>query len=63
MDDFVFDPKHMTPRWGVGSRFQTLMARIFGRRLEGADGRHTIVGYEWRGRVYVVSERSHGQSD
>lgn len=57
MEDFVFKPEHMTPRWGIGSRFQTLIARLFGRRVEGTDGRHTTVGYLWRGRVYVVSSR------
>lgn len=50
-------PKVPTPRWGIGSRFQTWMARLFGERVEGTDGNYTIIGYRWRGRVYFVTER------
>lgn len=61
MDNLVFDPEKLTPRLGVGSRLQTWMARLFGRRVEGTDGRTTIISYQWRGRLFVVAERTRAE--
>lgn len=36
------------PRWRIW------MARLFGRRFTGEDMGHTLVGYEWRGKLYFT---------
>lgn len=51
-------PKVQPVRWGTGSWLKMWLARLFGERLETTDGRVTVVGYKWRGVVYIVSERS-----
>lgn len=43
-------------RWGFGTKLQTWMARLFGLRVEGSDGRITTIGYIWRDRVYIVRQ-------
>ena len=51
-------PSVQPVRWGTGSWLATWLARIFGKRVEGTDGRVTIIGYRWRGCIYIVGERS-----
>lgn len=36
------------------SRWTMLRARWFGRRVEGVDMGNKVVGYEWRGRLYLT---------
>ncbi len=54
---------HETPLCWLGAAIRTLdaprwtlwMARLFGRRFTGEDKGHTIVGYEWRGKLYMTN--------
>ncbi|ARQ01870.1 hypothetical protein [Pseudorhodoplanes sinuspersici] len=36
------------------SRWTVWMAKLFGRRFTGEDMNKTIVGYEWRGKLYLT---------
>ncbi len=41
-------PIYVAPRWKLWA------ARLFGRRVEGRDGDHVCIAYQWRGKVYIV---------
>lgn len=50
--DFKYSPP---PKW------EMLLARLLGKRVVGVDfgrGETTITTYHWRGKVYVVDEKS-----
>ncbi len=36
------------------SRWTVWMARLFGEKIIGGDGTYRVVGYHWRGKMYVT---------
>lgn len=38
----------------VASRWTIWLAKIFGKRIEGQDGRHKAIMYQWRGKTYLT---------
>lgn len=42
------------------SRWIVFKARWFGRRFTGEDMGHIIVGYEWRGKLYLTDYQDSG---
>lgn len=36
------------------SRLETMLARVFGKRIEEHDGRTVVVMYQWRGKLYMT---------
>lgn len=41
-------------RTSKASRWRVWIARLFGTRVESRDGTSLIVGYQWRGRLYLT---------
>lgn len=45
------------PSMGDDLGFQLFLAKLFGQKMEVSQENHKVIGYVWRGHMYVVEVR------